>query len=135
MGLRFRACVAKIKRTYLRVILGLAVITVTSIVYTNSAVLSTMQNLQNGDFSINITGTSAHKSNETTKNDTQHAVINYMLKWQPVVSHNIGANLFSGDNTTAVPSQNNNEIKSMRSGSSSFIGRILPEIFSLFEPL
>ena len=161
MWLRFRVCVKKIRRTYLRVILGLAVLTTTIIVvYTNSAVQSTMQYLKHDDVSIK---TSVHKSNETTKDDTQQTVINYSSKWQPVVSYNIGANLFSNDNTTAVPSQNNNEIKlnrnsqtvnarpkthngdkkkiivltTMRSGSS-FIGRIFhehPDICYLFEPL
>ena len=155
MWLRFRTCIAKIKPTYLRVILGLAVITIISIVYANSAVQSPTQYFQLGDFSINITATSVHKSKETTKDDTLQTAINYMSKWRPVVSHNIGATLFSS-NTTAVLSQNNHEIKlkrtsqivnaltttrpmthdggkkkiiiltTMRSGSS-FIGRILHE--------
>ena len=153
----------KIKRTYLRVILGLAVTAITSVVYDNSAVQSPMQYFQHDDFSINKPATSVHKSNESTKDDAKQTVINYMSKCQHVVSHNIGATLLSSDNTTAVPSQNNNEIKlkqtsqtvktrpmthdggkkkiivltTMRSGSS-FIGRILyehPDIFYLFEPL
>ena len=116
--------------------------------------------MTHGDVSINIV---VHKSNETTKDDTQQTAINYTSKWQPVVSYSIGANLFSNNNTTAVPSQNNYEIKlnrksqivsarpkthdgdkkkiivltTKRSGSS-FIGQILhehPDIFYLFEPL
>ena len=150
-------------RPYLRVILGLAVITVTIVVSTNSAVQSPMQNWKHGAFSISIIATSGNKSNETTNDVTHQTVINYMSKWLPVASHSIGSNLFSSYNTTAVLSQNNNEIKlkrtsqtvnarpmthdggkkkiivltTMRSGSS-FIGRILhehPDICYLFEPI
>jgi len=163
MWLRFRARVAKLKPTYLRMILGLAVLSITIVVYTNSALQSTMHYFKYGDISVNIAATSFHKSHDTTKDDTQQTVINYVSKWQPVVLHNISANLFSNDNTTAVPSQNNNEIKlkrksqtvnarpmthngdkkkiivltTKRSGSS-FIGRILfehPDIYYFFEPL
>ena len=128
-----------------------------SVVYVNSAVLSTNRYLRLRELSINIPSTfSVHRSNEVTKDDTQQKVIKYMSKWPPVVSHNIGATVYSSDNTTALPPQNNNEIKvkrtsqivsvltqtrpmthdggkkkiivltTMRSGSS-FIGRILHE--------
>ena len=75
----------KIKPTYLRMILGLADITIIVVVYAYSTVQATKQYLLPGEFSINIPATSAHKSNETTNDDTQQTVINYMSKWQPVV--------------------------------------------------
>ena len=136
--------------------------TIIFVVYVNSAVLSTNRYLRLRELFINMPSPfSVHKSNEVTKDDTQQTVIKYMSKWPPVVSHNIGATVYSSDNTTALPPQNNNEIKvtrtsqivsvltktrpmthdggkkkiivltTMRSGSS-FIGRILHEHPDIF---
>ena len=135
--------------------------TIMFVVYVNSAVLSHSRYLQRGELSISIPSTSIHKPNETTKDESKQTVINYMSKWPPVVSGHIGATVYSRDNTTTVPSQNNNVIKvkpasqivsvltktrpmihvggkkkiivltTMRSGSS-FIGRILHEHPDIF---